>query len=88
MTSTAQSRLHRLGRTLTIALTTVIKLVGLAAAFKELFLDQQPQPVALALSAFMMAGAQLSEEVLLGLLDKLLGFGQHETLRGPDEPPR
>lgn len=83
MTSLTQSRLHRIGRTLTVATTSIIKLVGLAAAFKELFIDAQPQPIALALSAFMMAGAQLSEEVILSLLERLLGFGPQKTQNVP-----
>jgi hypothetical protein len=87
MTLSAQSRLHRVGRALTVALTTAIKLVGLAAAFKGLFLDQNPRPVVLAVAAFMMAGAQLTEETVLGLLEKLLDWGvQTEEKRSGGRP--
>lgn len=53
--------------------TTLTKLGGLAIAFNEALLRSELRPTALALAAFMMAGAQVSEPVLIAMIDRLLG---------------
>ena len=63
----------RFGHALTLTVTFAIKLVGLASAFNQLLIQQHPTSLALAVSAFMMAGAQLSEGLILTLLDRLVG---------------
>lgn len=69
---------HKTGQVLTVLTTGAIKLVGLASAFNQLLLSDHSTSLALAVSAFMMAGAQLSEGLILTALDRLLG--------GDDEP--
>jgi hypothetical protein len=63
----------KIGQVLTVLTTGAIKLVGLASAFNQLLLTEHPTSLALAVSAFMMAGAQLSEGLILTALDRLLG---------------
>lgn len=55
----------------TLFLTNAIKVAGVVLALKSGFADQRP--VTLAVAAFMMAGAQLSENVLLHLIDRFFG---------------
>lgn len=71
----------RIARTLTLSVTYAIKLVGLAAAFNQLLLQKDPHAFPLAIAAFMMAGAQVSEGLVLSFLDRLMRDGE-----GP--PPR
>jgi len=63
----------KIGQALTVLTTGAIKIVGLASAFNQLLLTEHPTPLALAVSAFMMAGAQLSEGLILTALGRLLG---------------
>ena len=63
----------KIWQALTLLITSAIKVVGLASAFNQLLLSEHPTPLALAVSAFMMAGAQLSEGLLLTMLDRLMG---------------
>ena len=63
----------KIGHALTLLVTYAIKLVGLASAFNQLLIQAHPTSLALAVSAFMMAGAQLSEGLILALLDRLVG---------------
>lgn len=63
----------KIGQAVTLLITYVIKIVGLASAFNQLLLTDHPTSLALAVSAFMMAGAQLSEGLILTLLDRLVG---------------
>jgi hypothetical protein len=65
----------KIGQVLTVLTTGAIKLVGLASAFNQLLLTEHPTSLALAVSAFMMAGAQLSEGLILTALDRLVGNG-------------
>lgn len=67
-----EPRPGRIARAVTLLITWAIKLVGLAAAVKELLLTGTPQALPLAVSAFMMAGAQFSEGLVLALLDRLV----------------
>jgi L-asparaginase II len=63
----------KIGQVLTVLTTGAIKIVGLASAFNQLLLSKHPTSLALAVSAFMMAGAQLSEGLILTALDRLVG---------------
>lgn len=81
-------RPRTLGHAATNLLTLAVKLIGLASAFNQLLLQPHPQSVALAVSAFMVGGAQLSETLILAVLDRLLGE-HHDpgeiTKPGPDQ---
>lgn len=63
---------HKLRRP-TLFLTNLIKLVGLAIAVNEALLQPETRPSVLALAAFMMAGAQISEDILMAFIDSFLG---------------
>jgi hypothetical protein len=63
-------------------LTNLIKLAGLAIAVNELVLRTEPRSIGLAVAAFMMAGAQISEEVLVGFIDNFLGRGKAPEPQG------
>jgi hypothetical protein len=60
-------------RNWTLALTNLTKLAGLIIAVNEALLRAEVRPTALALAAFMMAGAQLSENAVLAALDRFFG---------------
>lgn len=62
-----------LTRVVTLAVTNVIKLAGLYIGVREITVNQSTDAAVLALSAFMMAGAQLSETAVLGLADRMFG---------------
>lgn len=57
----------------TLALTNLTKLAGLVIAVNEALVRSQVRPTALAVAAFMMAGAQLSENAVLAALDRFFG---------------
>jgi hypothetical protein len=65
----------RAARDFTLVLTNVIKLAGLIIFLKEVLAPTLGPDRAeiLAIAAFMMAGAQLSESLLLSMMDRLLG---------------
>lgn len=65
----------RFARVVTLLITYAIKLVGLASAFNQLLLHNDPHALPLGVSAFMMAGAQLSEGLILSAIDKLMTLG-------------
>jgi len=60
-------------RRTTLVVTNLTKVVGLVIAFNEALLRTDQRPLILAVAAFMMAGAQLSETVVLGIIDRFLG---------------
>lgn len=62
-------------RGLALATTNLTKLAGLAIAVNEALLRSELRPTALAVAAFMMAGAQVSEGVLLAMVDRFFGLG-------------
>lgn len=62
------------GRRLTLLVTNAIKLGGLALAMNEVFSRPDPRALELIAAMFMMAGAQISEEVLLGIASKFFGL--------------
>lgn len=78
MTDEQKPRLTGLApvRGATLALTNLTKLAGLIVAVNEALLRSELRPSVLALAAFMMAGAQVSEGLLLSLLDHFLGRGE------------
>lgn len=78
MTSEHKPRLNGLSpvRGAALALTNLTKLAGLVVAVNEAVLRSELRPSVLALAAFMMAGAQVSEGLLLSLLDHFLGRGE------------
>lgn len=55
----------------TLAVTHLIKLSGAVVAVNEAFTARDA--AVLALSAFMMAGAQVSETALLAIIDRFFG---------------
>lgn len=71
---------------LTLLITNVIKVSGLGIAIHEVFWLPQPRTLELVLSAFMMAGAQVSEELLLQLAGRFLG--SDDTEQKPKEKER
>ena len=64
---------RRSARAGTLILTNTIKLGGLVIAINEAIIRTQLRPAALAEAAFMMAGAQISESVVLNLIDHFMG---------------
>lgn len=75
MTDNGQARMPpaQRRRSATLVITNVTKLIGLAIAFNEALLRTDQRPLALAIAAFMMTGAQVSETVVLGIIDRFLG---------------
>lgn len=59
----------------TLALTNLTKLAGLVVAFNEAVLRTELRPSVIALAAFMMAGAQVSETLLVSAIERF--FGTH-----------
>jgi hypothetical protein len=55
----------------TLILTQLTKLAGLVVAVHEAFTTKDP--VVMALAALMIAGGQVSETFVLGLIDRFLG---------------
>lgn len=60
---------HATARVSGLVVTNLTKLGGLAIAINEALIRTDPRPVALAVAAFMMAGAQGAET----FLEKFLG---------------
>ena len=65
-----------------LIVTNIIKVSGLVIAIHEAFTTRDP--VVLALSAFMLAGAQISEELVLAVLNSF--FGVTDKTKGKSEP--
>lgn len=57
----------------TLVITNVTKLTGLYVAIHEAVLRPHHDPATLALAAFMMGGAQISEGIVMAALDKFFG---------------
>lgn len=70
-------------RGLTLLLTNITKFGGLIIALHELLLRATLRPVAVAEAAFMMAGAQISERMILAMIDRLLGHPPESETREP-----
>lgn len=76
----------RFARSGTLLVTWATKLVGLAAAFEQFFLHGgNPKPVPLTVAAFMMAGAQFSEGLILQFLDRLFGEPGKQSEKSGDQ---
>lgn len=73
-----------IGHAATSLLTLAIKLVGLASATNQLLLQPHPASVPLAVSAFLVGGAQISEDLILRVLDRIMG-NAHEPSAGVRE---
>jgi hypothetical protein len=67
-------RLAQLGRLIALLVSNAIKLGGLYVALKTVS-GPAPSAVTIGLAAFMMAGAQISEDTILNLVDRM--FGTH-----------
>lgn len=78
-------RAAQIGRALTLTVTNLVKLGGLGIALHEAFGPAQPRVVEIALAAFMMAGAQVSEEAILNLVQRMFGTYSHTSEHSP--PP-
>jgi hypothetical protein len=57
----------------TLLVTNATKLTGLVLAINEAVIRTELRPSVLAVAAFMMAGAQVSEGVILAMIDRFLG---------------
>lgn len=74
---------------LTQLVTNALKVAGLIVAGNELLFRKDLRPVALAEAAFMMAGGQFSEQILVAVLDRLLGRpGVQPDEEQENAPPR
>lgn len=71
-------------RIIALAVTNLIKLAGLVIALEEIFGRARPDTISMAVAAFMMAGAQLSEDVILNLVSKMFTAPSPEP---PADPP-
>lgn len=74
---------NRVFRAITLLITNTIKVAGVVIVLKEVFAPTLPdtnRAEVLAVAAFMMAGAQLSETLILAAMDRLMGgSGRQET---------
>lgn len=77
MTDSARRTSRQVARGGTLLLTNVVKIAGLIFAIREVFKPDRDTSV-LALSAFMMSGAQLSEEFFLSVIENFLGRPHEE----------
>lgn len=78
--SAQPSRLAQSGRLVALLVTNAIKVGGLYVAVKTAS-ETTPNAITIGLAAFMMAGAQVSEETILGLVGRMFG-GSHQQ-EGP-----
>lgn len=66
--------IESLSRFIALVVTNAIKVAGLYIGVREIILrGASPNAVVLAYSAFMMAGAQLSETTILALIERFFG---------------
>lgn len=73
MTERTQNSVQRRAFDASVALTNTIKLAGLGVAINELLIRSELRPTALAVAAFMMAGAQGIESFLQAFLGQSSG---------------
>lgn len=81
-TEPQRDRVASLGRLLTLLVSNAIKIVGVWVGLKAAT-AARPDAVVLAFAAFMMAGAQFSENMVLGIVDRMFGKSQPPE---PDKP--
>lgn len=67
-------RLAQAGRLFALLVTNAIKIGGLYVALKTAA-EPAPSAIIIGLAAFMMAGAQVSEESILKLVERMFGHG-------------
>jgi hypothetical protein len=77
MTAPMERRSWQIGRGLTLIVTNAVKVGGLLVVLNEAFNKPQPRTVDIAVAAFMMAGAQISEEAILNLVSRMFGGTEH-----------
>ena len=65
------------GRRSTLIVTNLTKLAGIALGMHEGF-QATPDARVIALAAFMLAGAQVSETALLALIERFFGLPSRE----------
>ena len=58
-----------------LVVTNMTKIAGLVIVVNEALLRTDARPTVLALAAFMMAGAQFSEQMVLSAIDRFFGRG-------------
>lgn len=76
----------RVARAGTLLITWATKIVGLVSATNQLLLHgDHPSSVALAVSAFMIGGAQVSEGLILGIIDRVMANSRPEPHKPDDE---
>lgn len=64
---------HGVARALTRLFVAAVRVLGLIAAVKQLLVVPHPDSVELVFSGFLLAGAQVSEGLILGFIDRLMG---------------
>lgn len=66
---------------LPLLVTNITKLAGLGLALNEVFIQAHPRTLEILLSAFMMAGAQISEDTVMSLWGRIFAVepSHHET---------
>ena len=77
-----QAPRRRLHEIVTLCVTNAIKLVGLYVMVHEVATQPQPRLVEIAAALFMMTGAEVSEEAIVKLVNRMFG------LHGEDERRR
>lgn len=86
MTTRSPNHLEQAFRRFTLVVTNVIKLGGLLLAFKTA--SHPPvDPFELALSAFMMSGAELTEATVLRMIRSFLGREEAAEPAAKKHPP-
>lgn len=75
-------RMMQLGRLVALLVTNAIKVGGLYVAIKTVS-EPTPSAITIGLAAFMMAGAQISEETILGLVGRMFGAHQQHEQHPP-----
>lgn len=88
MTVPSEQKVGRASRAAALLTTNMIKIGGLGAAMNELFIRPSARTSVIALAAFMMAGAQLSEQAVLAALDRIMGGGEGESSEKREERPK
>lgn len=77
----------RVGQWVTLLVTNGVKVTGIVIAVKAAFSQTPPQPLEYGLAAFMVAGAQLSEETILKLFARMFAPPKDEPPPPPPPPP-
>ena len=58
---------------LALLVTNAVKVTGIVIAIQDVFSKPDPNAAVLGLAAFMMAGAQISEDTVLRLVSRMFG---------------